>query len=137
MAHINLPAPFTISNADDDARVYRGASEPSEQASDVHQIRNTDSDERQTGENRKAVGRSGNRSRPLHGRENLRHGQQGHVAARRLPGYPAKELSPVQSSSRQLQPFAREPGGRFDSFNTLPSGTDGSDFVAKLVLYGE
>jgi hypothetical protein len=42
-----------------------------------------------------------------------------------------------QPQSSAIGPsLARDPGGRFDSFNTLPSGALGTDSVLKLVLYG-
>jgi hypothetical protein len=59
------------------------------------------------------------------------------VPARKGPGLAASGRAAHRSTNRALQHIVREPGGRFDCFNTLPSGADGADFVAKLVLYGK
>lgn len=134
MAQIISQAPSAISTDEDDAKVHTGMFEPSQQADDEHHIHNLDSDTQWTGDRQRAVRRSVDRR--SYDRTNRHHGQLNHAPARRRPP-PVSELPSEHSTNRQLQPFSRQPGGRFDSFNTLPSGTDGSDFVAKLVLYGE
>lgn len=58
------------------------------------------------------------------------------TTTRRRPGLAKSTLPRRHSTNLALRAITREPGGRFDSFNTLPSGADGADFVAKLVLHG-
>lgn len=74
-----------------------------------------------------------------------RHGERHNAATttnkaatgRRKPGSPKSVPPRRQSTSLALRALTQQPGGRFDSFNTLPSGVDGGDLVARLVLHGE
>ncbi|ETI20833.1 hypothetical protein G647_07175 [Cladophialophora carrionii CBS 160.54] len=102
-----------------------------QRVTDDQQVRDPDPTSQEDDE-LNAASRPEHRRRRTHGRDARQHNI---VPARTGPGLAASGRAAHGSTNRALQHVVRQPGGRFDSFNTLPSGADGADFVAKLVLY--
>lgn len=84
-----------------------------------------------------AFGHSGHRRKPFSGRDTRYDEQQNATGTRRKFGSSISTPPVRQNLERALKALTKQPGGSFDSFNTLPSGADGTDLVAKLVLHGE
>ena len=131
-----LQLPFSIPMENHDVAVHGGLVDEAQQESDGHQLCNSET-EPQKGDELRALEYAEHRSRLLQGRETRHHRQRYLTASRKKSGSSASEYPANISTKLLLRPIVKEPGGRFNCFNTLPSGAEGADFVAKLVLYGE
>jgi len=131
-----IAIPYSILMEDYDAAIHGASADESQQGSDDDKICGLEIPP-QEGDELRAVAYSEHRGRLLHGRGTRHHGQHSLALSKKKSDSSATESQAHTSTNRPSRHLVREPGGKFDSFNTLPSSAGGADFVAKLVLYGE
>jgi len=115
---------------DYDAEVPVDPPEETQERADGHHTNSQENAQANT------FGRAGHRRKPLSGRD-VRYDEQQNATGTRRKAGPSSTPPVRHNSERALKSLMKQPGGSFDSFNTLPSGADGADFVAKLVLHGK